>query len=482
MQYELKKKQVLRQLFHSYLCWVPPRHGDNFMSEWNAQSRAAADTLENYILNTRWEDFPPEVQQRAVTCSIDLFDVLISCSQTRMAHDGLQLAEDTFPSGSLPVIGSSSRLNLMGAVTSYAYNINALDVDDGHNMIKGHPGAVLMAGLWPAAMQVNASYKEFLTALVISYEVAIRAGLALHQYYGFYHGTGSWGAFGVAAGICRLFHVDRETLSNALGIADYQAPIAPIMRIVEIPSMNKDGIAWGAITGAMAVQSARHGITGQFYNLLEPQFGYLLDSLGQKYEIMNLYFKYFPCCRWAQAAVVAALNLRETHRLAVDEIEKVYIRTFKAGTQLSSVKPKLCDEAQYNMVYPVCAALAEGKFTPIQDSESYIRTHKDVVDMMDLVEFAVDEEMDAKFPRKRFAQVEVVKKTGEKLVSEVCEPWGEQEHSVGLEWVRRKFSDVSGHCFSEEAIDTLVKGLSDPDSSTQLQEFIEFINRNLSRL
>lgn len=66
-------------------------------------------------------------------------------------------------------------------------------MDDGHNMIKGYPGAILMAGILPVAIETKATYKEVLIALVIGYEVAIRAGLALHKYYGLYHGTGSWG-------------------------------------------------------------------------------------------------------------------------------------------------------------------------------------------------------------------------------------------------------------------------------------------------
>lgn len=449
------------------------------MSEWNKQSREAAEKLEKYILETKWEDFPSEVKERAVTCASDLFATMILCSKTRMAQNGAKLARVVFPQGDIPVVGMDASLNMMGAVTAYGYNINALDIDDGHNMIKGHPGAVLMAGLLPAALKTGASYKELLTALVVGYEVAIRAGLALHRYYGFYHGTGSWGAFGVAAGVGRLLGADQKNLSNALGIADYQGPLAPVMRIVEIPSMNKDGIAWGSITGAMAVEAAMQGITGQFYNLLEPEFEPLLDSLGKEYECLNLYFKYFPCCRWAQAAVMCALELREKNALTSSDIDRVYIRTFKAGTQLSSVKPVLCDEAQYNMLYPVCAALAEGKFVPYHDSEEYIAAHQDVVNMMDRVEFVVDDEMEAQFPQKRYARMEVVKTDGTRLTSQVHEPKGEREEKVGLDWVKDKFSVAGERCFSPQSQMELLGILADADTEISLKEIIAYINRNL---
>ena len=96
--------------------------------------------------------FPPEVKERAVTCASDLFITMILCSKTHMAQNGVRLAESVFPAGDIPVIGTETRLNMMGAVTAYGYTANALDIDDGHNLIKGHPGSVLAAGLLPAAL------------------------------------------------------------------------------------------------------------------------------------------------------------------------------------------------------------------------------------------------------------------------------------------------------------------------------------------
>ncbi len=449
------------------------------MSEWNSYSRQASDKIENFILNAKWEDFPLDVQQRAIVCAVDLFDVMIAGAKTHLAQHGIRLAENIFARGNIPVIGTPTRMNLVAATLAYGYNVNALDADDGHNLIKGHPGAVVAAGLLPAALKVGASYKEFLTALVVGYEVAVRAALSVHRYYDFYHGTGSWGSFATAAAIAKIYKLDRKNLSNALGIADYQAPISPIMRIVEIPSMNKDGVAWGAFTGAMAIESAMSGITGEFYNLLEPQFSELVENLGEKYEILDIYFKYFPCCRWAHAPVAGAIHLAKEDKISIDDIETIFIRTFSAATKLSAFAPTTCDEAQYNMIYPVCAAIKEGKFTPVECSEDYLNSNPDVIALMERVKFAVDEELDAQFPTKRYARVEIVKKDGTSVISDICEPWGEKESGVNMEWVRNKFSDTSSHCFTEEDIDKLTSMLSNVDYSAPMVDFITFINKNI---
>lgn len=265
-------------------------------------------------------------------------------------------------------------------------------------------------------------------------------------------------------------------MKNALGIADYQGPVAPVMRIVEIPSMNKDGIAWGAITGIMAVEAAKVGRTGEFYNLLEIENQHLIESLGKDYEIMNLYFKYFPCCRWAHAPIVAALDLKKKYQFEVNEIEKIKIYTFKAATELSLITLRFCDEAQYNIVYPICAALTEGKFTPVQDSEAYIRQHKEILSLMKKVEYMAKTEFEKEFPQKRYAQVEITFRSGKNIISDVVQPWEERAEKVDLEWVWSKMRQTLDHCITEERQKELLERLKG-DSDIYMKKLVTEINK-----
>lgn len=441
----------------------------------------AAEKLERFILEQKWEDFPQKVRERAVACSVDLIGTMIACAGTQMAKKGMALATKIYPQGDIPVIGAKERMSMMGAVMAYGYNVNALDLDDGHNLIKGHPGAVIIAGILPAALDAGVEYKEFLTALVVGYEIAVRAGLALHKYYGFYHGTGSWGAFGAAAAIARLRKADREILSNALSIADYQGPLSPVMRVVAIPSMNKDGIACGALTGAMAVEAAQCGITGRFYNLLEDENQYLIQTLGRTYEIMNIYFKRYPCCRWAQAPVRAVLELREKYRLKGEEIKKIKIYTFRAAVELSSKIPERCDEAQYNIIYPVCVALVKGEFLPVHDSEEFIQKHPQIIKLMEKVEYEVKEEFESWFPQKRFAQVEVVTDNGRHFISDIVQPWGEKEESIGIGEILEKQREVLVHSIRPDVREKILNRLTDEKKHLVWEALVEEINGGLLR-
>ena len=112
---------------------------------------------EQYALQTAWEDFPERVRLRAVDCSIDLMGALILGSQSAQFRTGLKLASGLGLAGDIPVIGAPGKYNLAGAAIAMGHSSNAFDIDDGYNMVKGHPGTSFIAGLLAASLQKKAS-------------------------------------------------------------------------------------------------------------------------------------------------------------------------------------------------------------------------------------------------------------------------------------------------------------------------------------
>lgn len=207
-------------------------------------------------------------------------------------------ALESYGPGTATIIGADATSTPVGAALANGFAASALDLDDGYRPVKGHPGAVVFPAVLSAAEQAVSTGAEFLTALVIGYEVAIRAGLALHPFYGFYHGTGAWAPIGAAAGAARLLCTDTEQICHALGIADFHAPITPEIRSVDNPSMLKDGIGWGAMVGLSSAHLASRGFTGipSLFDTdsSEPD---LTGNLGREYLLYGLYFKPHACCR-----------------------------------------------------------------------------------------------------------------------------------------------------------------------------------------
>ncbi len=403
--------------------------------------------LENFILDTQWDDLPAEVKERMKGCLIDLMGALISGSKSKQFEVGLALARRVFRSGDVAVIGAGDRFDFLGAASAMSHASNAYDIDDGHNIIRAHPGTSFIGGVLAAAYEKDLSMKDFLTALYVSYEVTIRMGRAVMDYYQFAHSSGTFGAVGVAAGVGRIYGFCREELNNALSISEFNAPLVPAIRSVEHPSMNKDGVPFGVMIGALAVMDSMSGFTGN-KNLLEAEeYRHYLNDLGEKHEVMNLYFKPYPCCRWAHPAIDACLSLLQEHAIVPENIASVRIYTFQRATQLSKGVPTCADEAQYNIAYPVASSLVNGGFSIAQVERT---DDPAVIEMMKKLSFHCDPVLESAFPDRRLCRAEIELENGSVFCSEIHEPRGERTDHINCEWLSDKFCRTTEGILSAE--------------------------------
>ena len=407
--------------------------------------------LEDFVLNTKWEDLPEEVQERLKGCLVDLMGALVVGSRSEQFKVGLKVAESLFHRGEreIPVVGSDEKFNMFGAAAAMGHSSNAYDIDDGHNMTRAHPGTSFIGGILAAAYERNLSRDEMLAVMDVAYEVTIRGGAAMMEYYNFAHSSGTFGTLGVAAGVGRIYGFTREELNNVLSIADFNAPLVPGIRSVEYPSMNKDGVPFGVMIGLLALQAHMMGFEGN-KNLLESdEHGHFLDDLGTKHQVMDLYFKPYTCCRWGHPAIDACLEILNDHNLTAEDIEKCKIQTFERATLLSKIVPKAVDEAQYNIAYPVAAALIYKDFGFAQVRKESLGDPA-VVEMMKKLEFEVDPEFDALFPAKRFCRAEITTKDGRVFRSSDCEPRGEAHENISVDWLADKFRRITGSLLTSE--------------------------------
>lgn len=414
--------------------------------------------LEKFLLETKWEDLPAEVQQRLRGCMLDLLGALVAGCGSEQFRVGVRLAKKIFRDGDIPAIGTKETFSTVGAATAMGHSSNAYDIDDGHNIIRAHPGTSFIGGLLAIGYEKDVDAKEFLTALYVAYEATIRMGAAIMDYYQYAHSSGTFGAVGVVAGGGRMYGFTIEEMNNALSVSEFNAPLVPGIRSVEYPSMNKDGVPFGVMVGELALEAGMCGFTGN-KNLLEAEeYAHYLDDLGTKHEVMDLYFKPYPCCRWGHPAIDACLAVMADNKVTAEDIDRVIVETFYKATQLSKGIPSCADEAQYNIAYPVASSIVNNGFSIAQvEQTNDPKVHK----MMEKLTFVCDKELDEQFPAKRLCRVRMVLKDGRTVVSGVHEPRGEAFENIGYDWLAEKFLRITGHKLNKEQqlqlIDTLEK-------------------------
>ena len=373
----------------------------------------------DFIRGLRWADVPAPVQVHRGLLLADVAAVCVAgrpAPATRMAAD---YATAVHPGDEATALFDGRRVGAVGAAWANGVLANVLDLDDGHRLTKGHPGAVVIPAALAAAQLADATAEELLAAVVVGYEVSIRAGVALHARDEGYHASGAWGGLGAAAATARLLGLGEDETRHALGLAEYHAPIAHIMRSVAQPVMTKDACAWGAAVGVSSALMAAGGFTAVDAAYLDEDDG----ALGSVWRLEELYLKAYPCCRWSQGGIRAALEARAAGTFEPEEVERISIRTFAAADALAKVAPATTEEAQYNLVWPVATVVATGGFTvcdvlgPWDDPV--------VAALAARTEVIVDPELTAAFPARRLTAVDVVLRDGRRLAAGPLEARGE---------------------------------------------------------
>lgn len=403
-----------------------------------------------FISGLRFDDVPQAVVLQATRCLLDLIGVAAAGSRTHAASivNAYAATELCGRDRNARLLFSGRRASIAGAAFAGATTIDAVDAHDGHALTKGHAGVAifpsLLAGI-DGGLATEITGTELITCLVVGYEIATRAGIALHSTAADYHCSGAWNALGCAAVIARLLKLDRKSIRHALGIAEYVGPRGPIMRVCESPSMLKDGSGWGAHAGVSAALLAREHFTGA--PALSIESGEVKPhwtDLGARWRLSEQYLKPYPVCRWAQPAIEAALTLSRGHGFTAQDVASLTVETFREAAALGShcARPETTEDAQYSLKYPVAAALVFGTVGANEITEPSLH-HPLVLKLIDRITVTEKAEFSRRFPAQRLARVKVKLANGEVLVSEPTTARGDPHEPLTDDELRRKYRSLA---------------------------------------
>jgi 2-methylcitrate dehydratase PrpD len=203
--------------------------------------------------------------------------------------------------------------------------------------------------------------------------------------------------------------------------------------------------------GLLCAEFARRGITGPS-KILEGRYGFfqthaggevkwtrLFEGLGQRFEISNVYFKPYPCCRHFHAIIDGICALREQHGFRAEEIAHVDLGIYAVG--VNGHDHKHCGnllDAQMSAPCAAALALADGKVTASQFlPESLDRA--EVQALIQRIDTHIDEECERIYPGRRSGVVHVALRDGRKFEARVPDPKGEAANPMADADLELKF-------------------------------------------
>jgi 2-methylcitrate dehydratase PrpD len=365
-------------------------------------------------------------------------------------------------------------VSLAGAAYAAATQTDNLDAHDGYNPVKGHIGVAVIPAMLALAEQAEEVTGDDALALVtLGYEIAGRAGLALHATVSDYHTSGAWNALGVAAVAARMRGLSPDQLRQALGIAEYHGPRSQMMREIANPSMLHDGSGWGAMVGISAAILAEDGFTGAPAITVEAEeVAPIWADLRHRWVMESQYVKPYPICRWAHAPIDGVRDLMIEHGFAHTDIDSIRINTFHESACLLQGVPDSTSAAQYSLSFAVAAQAVYGKIGLGQVAGDGLGAPA-VLAMIDRITVAESDAHNATFPHTRDADVQITLKDGRTFDSGLVHARGGSERPMGEDEIIAKFHEFAAPVLGDiraRAIEDAVMGLCDGGSLSALRK------------
>jgi len=406
------------------------------------------DRVGDFVHGLAFQDLPPDVAALGQRCLLDLIGVAAAGSATPVSAIVRDHAARHFGPGAdgpgARLLLDGRRVSPAGAALAGGMTIDSLDAHDGHALTKGHAGAAVL----PAALALTdeaapAEGAELLTRLVLGYEIATRAGIALHATAPDYHTSGAWNALACAALGARALALDGTATAHALGTAEYHGPRSQMMRCIDYPTMVKDGSGWGAMCGVGAAFLAADGFTGApALTVTDGQVAHLWADLGDRWRIREQYFKPYPVCRWAQPAMEAAAQLLRGHDVTAGAIEGIVVESFDHAVRLATRHPATTEEAQYSLAFPLAALLVHGRLGAAEIAGAGLADPA-VLRLAERTELVEDRALTARFPAERWARVRLRLVDGREVVSEPATARGDPDSPLDDGEIAAKFRTLA---------------------------------------
>ncbi|MFI5449007.1 MAG: MmgE/PrpD family protein [Candidatus Bathyarchaeia archaeon] len=450
-------------------------------------SGTATKSLIDYVLRTRYEDFPTDVIDRAKLSLLDSIGCMLGGYRTELGRIFVKTFTEIRGIRESTIIGKGDKIPMANAAFANSAMANALDYDDTY---AGHPGATIIPSALAVSEKSGSDGRDLLTAIIAAYEVTIRITRAIqpslerskHVWF-----VGTPQTFGSVSAASKLLGLDLHKITNGFGIAG----ISSLVPSCQHWGWNdrplhwaKDCVEWPAYLGIMAALLAKRGFLGT-RSILDGETGFwimagsdkcdwnvLTEGLGEKYELMSLSYKPYPACRFNHSPLDGITAIMKTHNLRPDEIEKVHVKALSWLKQFMDYTPQNMVDAEFSLPYSIAMGVLGIRPGPEWYARMRLRDPK-VLQIAKKVSFEADVDADKGFNMawKLPADVQVTTKDGRVFRHSVDYPKGDPKRPMTEPELVEKFMHLASGTLGRKGADDvreLVQGIENVKNTRSL--------------
>ena len=373
---------------------------------------------------------------------------------------------------------------------------HARDYDDTHDAAMLHAGvSAVPAAIAAAQLRGKLSGADLIAAVAAGLEITCRLGVATQVAItesGFIYSS-LLGYFGATAAAGRALGLTADEMLNAFGIV--YSSVAGNHQVTRDASLMKrlqPGLA--AQAAVVAVQLAKRGIRGaqgvfdgadgffRIYLQNRVDGDIVRQDLGRRFELVNLSYKPYPCCRDTHTSIDAVLQLRARAPRPASDIESIRVGVTAPGYQMVCVPeavrlaPRTIVEAQFSIPYTVAASWIDGPLGMRHFTDEGLQ-RADILELAAKVKPYVDEEIDREW--SRFvppAKVTVKFRDGQTVGTQVDYPKGHPRNMMTEAEFAAKTMDCATYVARPLPADTgarLIATVGRLDSLADISELLQ---------
>ncbi|MGC6454858.1 MAG: MmgE/PrpD family protein [Candidatus Puniceispirillaceae bacterium] len=430
--------------------------------------------ISSFISMTEMAKIPPAAIDRARLVILDSVGAIIG----GMAEPEMRrLVVAPWSAGQSPILGTDALTDSQTAAFLNGMAGTVLEMDEGNQFARGHPGMHVFPALLAAVADHPCSGPEFLRAFIIGYDVAARAGIGTKLRMSM-HPHGTWGTVGAAAALAALHRMTRDETQQLLNIASSLTLATSRRTMLEGGTVRN---AYTGISNQMAhltlrlwrsgISGERDGISSVFGEVVSTGFDHesACEHLGDRFEITRNYFKLHACCRYNHAALDALVQLMSQHdQLAnLDGIERIDVKSYSLAAELDDQAPRNMLAAKFSVPFAVATTLVTGR-TGVESFSGDALTDPRTLALARRVTVSEDESMTAKLPDLRPASVAIHMTDGTRLHAAVETNRGDWQDPYSADQIFEKYMSLTRRLWHDARCRQLADQIQNIEQETDL--------------